>query len=657
MAPSALAASELARPVLELSTLAMSAFKLTFLPALSSVGSRATPLDPAARQRNREMPALIGAALRVHLGFATPRSKPSSRADALQVDSSGGVAMNVSGSQALLEMLAQAGVRYMFGNPGTTELPLMDALADDPRLQYILALQEVPVMAIADGYAQASRIPGVVNLHTACGLGNAMGMLYNAQRAGTPLLVTAGQQDRRLSFQEPILWADMLGVAKPWTKWAVEVNRLGDLPDAIRRALQVALTPPTGPVFLSLPIDIQTERGELDLTPAAKLDPRVRPPLEALCQAAAVLAQAKNPAILVGSRVVEMDAVDEIVAVAETLGAEVFSESGTTHGRLSFPSDHPLYGPGLPLWSPEVRQRLADFDVLLVVGMDLLREYVHHEPSRAIPEHIKLVHLDEDPWQLGKNYPLEVALLGHAKSGLAELHGQLSTEMTQEQRSLARRRAESIAAAHAEARQTLRSEIEAQTAARPMTPLTLMNSVARVLPENAAVVEEAVTTTNTTLERLGVLRDPRGYFGHRGWALGWGLGCTIGVQLAWPERPVLGILGEGASMYGVQGLWTAARYKIPATFVICNNAQYQILKVGATQLQLPAAQEGRFIGLDLAEPEIDIVALARSLGVEAHRVTEPDELSELLRDGLAGDAPRLIDVPIQRATPGRLNYG
>src|SRR3990172_8009350 len=156
--------------------------------------------------------------------------------------------MKRSGSQAVLDLLAATGVRHLFGNPGTTELPIMDALVDYPQIQYVLGLQEVPVMAMADGYAQASRSLGVVNLHISCGLGNAMGMLYNAYRSGTPLLVTAGQQDRRLKFEEPILAGDMVGIARPWTKWAVEVERVEDLPSAVRRAASIALTPPTGPV-------------------------------------------------------------------------------------------------------------------------------------------------------------------------------------------------------------------------------------------------------------------------------------------------------------------------------------------------------------------------------------------------------------------------
>ena len=183
-----------------------------------------------------------------------------------------------------------------------------------------------------------------------------------------------------------------------------------------------------------------------------------------------------------------------------------------------------------------------------------------------------------------------------------------------------------------------------------MTPLAAMSALARVFPKNGAVVEEAVTSTGTALERLGAIQDTSGYFGHRGWALGWGLGCSVGVKLAWPNRPVLAVLGEGATLYGIQGLWTAAKYRIPVTFVICNNAQYQILKVGALGMGLPRASEGRFEGMDLSEPEIDMPALARSFGVEAHRVNDPDELSERVNESFRRQTPILLDVPLVRGT-------
>ena len=566
--------------------------------------------------------------------------------------------MAISGIHAFLDILSSHGVHYIFGNPGSTELPLNDALVDDDRFQYILGLQEIPVMAMADGFSMASGSLGVVNLHVCPGLGNAMGMLYNAFREGTPLLVTAGQQDRRLAGDAPILGGQMVETVTAWTKSAVEVQHLADLPSAVRRAVQVALTPPTGPVFLSLPVDLQMElSSDLDLSPPVLPDCRIQPPRDAIQRATELLATARHPAILAGSRVTERGANQELQQVAELLGAVVITESGTTHGRLVFDSNHPLYGQGLSPWAPEVHARLEAFDTIRVTGMDLLRLYIYHEPERAIPEHIQLIHLDEDPAEIGKNYPVKVGLWGDTKTGLQALCDSLEDQMTASQRESASQRAKLAAANHAAAKSEIPAKIESQRDQTPLTPLCFMEAVARVLPPEIAVVEEAVTTTNTTLERLGVLRDPQGYFGHRGWGLGWGLGCTLGAQLAWPARPVLGILGEGAAMYGIQGLWSAVKYQIPASLIIANNAQYNILKTCAQTMGLAAAQQGKYEGFDLIDPEYDLVAMAAAFGMRAVRVDTADDVSAALKESLSLAEPMLIDVPIQRVTQPKLEYG
>ena len=559
--------------------------------------------------------------------------------------------MAATGIHLFLDMLAEYGVRYLFGNPGTTELPLSDALVDEQRIRYILALQEVPAMAIADGYAQASRSPGVVNVHICCGLGNSMGMLYNAFREGTPLVLTAGQQDQRLMFEEPILWGEMVETVRPWTKWAAEVRRVEDLPSAIRRAVQTAMTPPTGPVFLSLPLDVQMAAAEhLDATPPAPPPGEVRPPVEAVRRAAELLAGANNPVVLVGSRICEADAVAELVAVAERLGAPVIHEATTSHGRCSFPSDHPLAAEPRPFWSPEVRARLDEFDVVLVAGMKLCQLYIYHEPARAVPEHCRIVHIDDDAWEIGKNYPVEVGLVGHPKPALTELDALLGETMTVEEVDMARARHAARAKQLAAGRETLRRQAETFADTRPIAPAYLMESLARILPDDVAVIEEAPTTTaGGYFERAGVLKNTDGYFAQRGWALGWGMNCAIGVQLAWPERPVLALIGDGSAMYGCQGLWTAARYRLPVTFVVCNNTQYQILKDCAKVLDLPAALEDRHEGLDLVDPAVDYVGLARSLGVPGRKITEPEELAEAVRESLAQrEGPQLIEVPVAR---------
>lgn len=555
----------------------------------------------------------------------------------------------MTGIKAFLEILASAGVSHIFGNPGTTELPLNESLAEDARFRYIFGVQEIPVVAMADGYAQASGGLGIANVHICCGLGNAMGMLYNAYCEGAPLLLMAGQQDRRLRFGEPVLEGDMVSVTRPWTKWSAEVQRVQDMPAAARRAVQTALTPPTGPVFLALPVDVQMEMFDnFDLRPAHVPDRRVRPPLDALRSAADILSQSRSPVILAGSRVTESGATANLAALAERLGAPVFAEGTASHGRLPMPTDHPLYAGILPFWAPDTRERLEGFDVILVVGMNLLRLYIHREPEHPIPEDARIIHLDVDPWEIGKNYPVEVGLTGDPGCGLAELDELLSQRMNSEQNQAAVERRQHHAHRREVEYKSLMSDLKEQQDQRPMTPLTLMHSIARVLPENSAVVEEAPTTHGNVLERLGVLKDPTSRFAHRGWALGWGLGCALGVKLAWPHRPVLALLGDGSALYGIQGLWSAAHHNIPVTFVVCNNTQYKILKNCGGIMSMPHVQSGASPGVDLIQPEVDFVGLARSFGVEAHRVVEPDEFSNRLRDSLDGDRPQLLEVPIER---------
>src|SRR4051812_9289743 len=247
----------------------------------------------------------------------------------------------MSGKSAFLELLRQEGVRMIFGNPGTTELPLMDALAAERELRYILALQEAPAVGMADGYVQASGQCAMVNLHAAPGLGNGLGMLYDAQKAGSPILVTAGQHEQRFNFTEPLLWADLPTIARPFVKWSEEVRRLEDLPRAIHRAVKTALAPPTGPVFLSLPGDILTDSADLELGTPSRVATGIRGDAAAIARAASIIARAHSPVILAGDAVPQGNALQEVVALAEALGAPVYDEGMAS--RTMFPSSHPLY--------------------------------------------------------------------------------------------------------------------------------------------------------------------------------------------------------------------------------------------------------------------------------------------------------------------------
>jgi benzoylformate decarboxylase len=551
----------------------------------------------------------------------------------------------MTGIDAFLEILHRAGVTHLFGNPGTTELPLNDALARDRRFRYVLGLHECPVVAAADGYAMAGGRLAVLNLHSDCGLGNASGMLVNARAAGSPLLVTAGQQDTRHLFEEPVLAGRLVDMARPLVKYAAEVTRVEDLPNATRRAVQAALTPPTGPVFLSLCLDVQSALADgLDLSAPWPVDRHVRPARGPLQKAAELLANAANPVILAGSRVTESGGCRELVSLAETLGAPVLNEQNTSRGRFPVPTDHPLYAGPIPLWNPDIPAALAGYDVAVVVGMNLLRLYIRQEPTRPLPPGLRLIHLDSDPAEIGKNYPVEIGLLGDPKAGLAELVYEIDRRLTPDAAAAAGERGRRHAARLAAARDTFRATIDAQLAARPMTGPALVGAVARVLPADAAIVEECPTTHGNILEQLGAIRDPAGYFGHRGWALGWGIGCAIGVKLAWPDRPVLALLGDGSTVFGMQGLWTAARERLPVVFVVANNRRYHILEVCGARLALPDLRGGP--GMTLGDPAIDFVALSRALGVEAHTMADADELSNRVRAGFGGDGPVLLEVPV-----------
>ena len=550
-----------------------------------------------------------------------------------------------SGKRAFLDLLKQDGVEIMFGNPGTTELPLMDAFATENELRYLLGLQEAAVMAMADGYAQASGKLTVVNLHVAPGLGNAIGMLYDAQKAGSPILVTAGQHEQSFTATEPILWADLPTIARPLVKWSSEVHRLADLPRLVHRAAKTALAPPTGPVFLSLPGDILRADGDIDLLAPTRVASRLRGDAEAVAQAATLLAQAERPVIMAGDAVAQSRAHRELAELAELLGAPVYTEF--VPNTASFPSSHPLFRGSMVRLAPEVRKILDQHDVLFSVGADLFTLSLPSDVE-PMPPQIKLIHLDLDPWELGKNYPASVAILGDPKATLPDITGAARERMTSGARAAARERLASASRAIAAEREALKTKARALAGATPMQPLALLNAIGEMLPKDAVVIEEALSSA-PGIRQLIKADDPQSYFGLRGGGIGWGLPATIGVKLALPERPVVGLIGDGSAMYTCQGLWTAARYRIDAVFVILNNTSYRILKQRLHAMRGLAEQTDSYVGMELTDPQIDFVGLARSLGIAAEKAKTVQEATDLLAHGLNGGGPLLIDVELDRA--------
>ena len=303
----------------------------------------------------------------------------------------------MTGAQAIYAMLAREGVRYVFGNPGTTELPLMEMFAERDEITYILALHEDSALGIAAGYADATSRPAVVNLHTNVGLAHALGNLYNAYRAGTPLIVTAGQQATCSLVDEPLLCADMIELARQHTKWAWEVRSAAEIPRALARAFKIAQTPPTGPVFLSLPVNFLQQRVETELPPVTRISPRLRGDRRMIEKAALLLASAQNPAIIVGDGCARSGAVGEIVILAETLAARVHTEP--TNSLLVFPTGHPLCDWPLFPSAEQTRPLLEDVDVLLVVGVSTLAPMVY-TGTRMIPAGVRIIQIDVDDREL-----------------------------------------------------------------------------------------------------------------------------------------------------------------------------------------------------------------------------------------------------------------
>jgi benzoylformate decarboxylase len=551
----------------------------------------------------------------------------------------------ISGKRALLELFKQEGVEVLFGNPGTTELPLMDALAADNDLRYVLGLQEAAVMAMADGYAQASGKLAVVNLHVAPGLGNAMGMLYDACKASAPMLVTAGQHDQGFNVTEPILWADLPVLARPLVKWATEVHRLADLPRIVHRAVKTALAPPQGPVFLSLPADILNAEADLSLSAPTRIAPRLRGDRTALEAAAVLLAQAEAPLIIAGDAVAQSRAHDELIELAELLGAPVYAES--VANTASFPSSHPLFRGAMTRLAPWIADTLSRHDVLFSVGGDL---FTLSLPSAVepVPDGLRIIHLDVDPWELGKNYQTEVAILGDPKATLPELTACVRDRMTSGARGRARERSERIAEAIRTERHAFRAKAAAEAGDTPVQARALLQAIGAMLPRDAVVVEETISSSAGIREFI-TADDPQSFFGLRGGGIGWGLPAAIGVKLALPGRPVVALIGDGSAMYTCQALWTAARERLGVVFVILNNASYRILKQRVHALRGHAAQSDVYVGMDIVDPPIDFVGLARSLGVRAERTRTVSETTDLVADGIAMGAPMLIEVTLDRS--------
>jgi benzoylformate decarboxylase len=509
----------------------------------------------------------------------------------------------------------------MFGNPGSTELPM---LADFPGdFKYVLALQEAVVVGMADGYAQASRRPTHVNLHTAPGLGNAMGAIFNAQANHTPLLITAGQQVRaHITMQANLTNRDAIRVPHPFVKWSYEPPRAQDVPAALARGIHFASLPPAGPVFVSLPMDdwgVELEETDFRYVIARSVTGGAGPKRETVQSLARRLEQAKMPAMVAGPDIDTSGAWDLAVALAERCRLPVWASPAPGGAKLGFPEGHPQFRGVLPPAIGPAGETLAGHDFVLVVGSSVF-PYYPYIPGPPLPQGAELVAITSDPDEAARA-PMGDAIVADVRLTLEAL----LDEVAESDRALPQPPGEPPPA----------------EATDPLNPSAVHATLAEALPDDGIVVLESPSSTLALRNRLRVSR-PGSYFFCAGGGLGYGLAAGVGVQLAQPDRPVVCVLGEGSAQYAISGFWTAAAYGVPVTFLVLRNEEYAILKWFADIEHVTGAP-----GLDL--PSLDTAAIASAYGVNSRVVSGRDELRDALDKALASSAPELVEVPV---TPG-----
>jgi benzoylformate decarboxylase len=546
------------------------------------------------------------------------------------------------GAEVLLEVLESEGVEYIFGNPGTTELPLMDALLRYPSVKYVLALQEASAVAMADGYAQAARKPAFLNLHTAGGLGHGMGNLLNACVSQTPLVVTAGQQDSRHTVTDPLLFGDLVKIAEPAVKWAREVTDADQLPVLVRRAFHDADAAPAGPVFLSLPMDVMEAMSTVGIAEPSVID---RSAIAGSLPALAARLAAVRPgrlAIIAGDEIYWSQAAQEVVAVAETFGAPVYGSSWPS--RLPFPTSHPLWAGNLPTKANEIAKVLSNYDAIFALGGKSIITILYSEGS-AVPKGCDVYQLTSDVRDVGRTYATKLSVVGDIKGSLRAFLPLLQTETAKERQAYAElnvKAAESDAAR----RSSLLSLYDGQFDAPVTTPLVAAREAVRAIGPRVPIVDEAIATSEYVRKFLNSDSGNQ-YSFMRGGALGWAMPAAVGASLGLGREPVVCLVGDGAALYSPQAIWTAAHEKLPVTFVVMNNREYNVLKnFMRSQAHYVSAQTSQFVAMEINQPAIDYVALAQGFGLPARRVQKAGDIAGAIEAGIASGRANLIEVTI-----------
>jgi thiamine pyrophosphate-dependent acetolactate synthase large subunit-like protein len=559
----------------------------------------------------------------------------------------------VTGREAILKQFVADGFKYMFGNPGTVEEGFLDALEQTPELRYVLTLQESVAVMAADGYARAARRPALVQIHSTPGLGNSIGALYQALRGHSPLVVIGGDAGIRYQGMDSQMAGDLVGMAKPVTKWATMVQDPTSLLRVLRRAIKIAATPPMGPVYVCLPMDVLDAPATEEVFPTSIPSTRCTADPALVAQAAGLLANAERPVFFIGDGIAFSDAQLELTRVAELIGAEIWEADA---GEVNVDYSHPLYqGMTGHMFGHNSVAITSKADVNFICGTYVLPE-VFPELGDIFAPGSKIIHVDLNSYEIAKNHRVDIGLLGDPKFTLAQLASELESRLGPEQRS---RVAERIEARCREKKQKKDELLKRDAELRETTPPRMerfMEELVRQLPAETIIFDEALTSSPPISRYLPPSSTGK-YFLTRGGSLGVGFPGAIGAKLANPDKTVIGFSGDGGSMYTIQALWTAARHKTDVKFVVCNNRTYRLLQlnIDAYWKEQNIPKHDFPLSFDLSYPPLRFDELARGMGVEGVRVEGPSDIAPAIERALAHRGPFLIDLVLEGdANPDRI---
>lgn len=562
----------------------------------------------------------------------------------------------------LFQVMKGLGIRYMFGTPGTTELPTV-AIPKQYEIEYVQALHENVAMGMAMGYARQSGLPGVVSLHVTPGVAHAMGNLYNAWRARLPVVVVAGDHHSQLRVQEPILVSDMVQMARQYTKWSYEVKNTYELPLVLQRAFKEAMTEPQGPVFISLPVDLTLEKTDQHAFPVTKVGTRTCGDMAAIEEAARRLVQARHPLIVAGDGVGLSEAWHELAELAERLHAPVFMESFSS--LMNFPNDHPhwlgeipngsaaAYRNALTYGKPNVMDPAKEtekVDLIFFVGFSMqapLTVFPTNAPA-LLPEGIAKLYLHNDPWEIGKNAYGDVAILGDIKTSLQPLNAAVAKLQGAVKAPADLLRADRIQSRLTAARKGWES-FEAHAAqVQEITPVDVAQVLGKFLRgTDFVVVDEAMSNNAPLLNHEYITYPkPKSYYSGRGVSLGYSMGSALGIQMADRGLRVVNVVGDGSAAFYPHAFWSAVKENLPVLFVVLNNREYRTLKLGfAAMRSKDVWHPDRIDSLNLEHPDLDYVKIAGAYGVEGERAETPEAFERALKNAFSQSRPYLIEVP------------